>query len=124
MDKRRSSDRSRVTIVSFVRRTMPDGKSSVMEFRSVDMSPTGVFLSTEDLGVLDLDEEVELMVASSAADAELSRFYDGKARVVRSARVFSDTDKLTESGFGLMFLDADQEFMTAVEKQLAQAVSE
>ena len=123
MDERRSSDRARVTIVSFVRRTMPDGKSSVMEFRSVDLSPTGVFLSTEDLGVMDLDEEVELMVAAGA-DAEAARFYEGRARVVRSARVFSDTDTLTESGYGLMFLEADQEFMTAIEKQLALADSE
>ena len=120
MDEGRAGNRSRVTIVSYVRRTMPDGKSSIMEFRSVDLSPTGVFLSTEDFGVLDLSEEVELMVAAGG-EAEATRYYEGRARVVRSARVFSDADTLTESGYGLMFLDADQEFMAAIEKQLAAA---
>ena len=72
MDEGRAGNRSRVTIVSYVRRTMPDGKSSIIEFRSVDLSPTGVFLSTEDFGVLDLSEEVELMVAAGGEAIEIS----------------------------------------------------
>ena len=122
MDEKRSSSRSRVTIVSYVRRTMPDGNPIVMEFRSVDLSPTGVFLSTEDLGVMDLGEEVELMVATDG-DAEPARYYEGRARAVRSARVFDNADTVTESGYGLIFLDADQEFMTAIERQLVAAMS-
>jgi hypothetical protein len=118
MDERRSTDRARVSIESFLRKTMPDGKVSIMEFRSVNLSPTGVFLSTEDLGVLDLDEEVELMV-SGVADGEKTQYYEGRARVVRSARVFTEKDTLAESGFGLMFLEADKEFSAAVAARLA-----
>ena len=121
MSERRIADRERVNITTYLRKTMPDGKYALMEFRSINLSPGGIFISTEDLGMLDLDEEVEIMVSASAPalSAETdSSFYEGRARVVRSARVFDSAQLLTDSGFGLMFLDSDAAFQAAVEAHL------
>jgi len=105
MDNKRKHERKKVSIRAFVRKTLVDGGTAVMEFTSRDLSKGGIFVSTEDLSVFDLGEEIELLV-----DERGERFYTGKAKVVRSARVFSEEGIQTESGFGLMFLRPDQSF--------------
>ena len=113
MEEQRDQRRKRTEIIAFVRRALPDGRSEVSEVRSVDLSEGGVFISVEDLTVFDLGEEVELMV-----DVGDDRYYDGKARVARSARVLSADASLSESGFGLMFLGANPDFTRAIRSRL------
>jgi hypothetical protein len=84
-----------------------------MEFRTRDMSTGGAFISTEDLSIFDLGEEIEILVDDSGA-----RYYEGKARVVRAARVFSEEGSPIESGFGLMFLAPDGDFTSMLARKL------
>ena len=92
-------------ITALVRKERPEGGHLIMQFSSGDLSLGGVFISTEDLSVLELGEEIEILV-----DADQTRYYEGRARVVRSARVFSQEGGQIDSGFGLMFLSPDESF--------------
>ena len=85
----------------YVRKHLPDGRSSVQGFRSADLSAGGLYLVCEDLTLFDLGEEVELMV-----DAD-GRYHVTDARVVRSARTRGDGGGCEQrpSGFGLRFSD-------------------
>ena len=102
-ENKRKSERKPVEITSFIRKTMPDGNQSVMQFISKDLSEGGVFIVTEDLTVFDLNEEIELMVNERGEE-----YYEGRAKIVRSVRIFSDEDKPVESGYVVMFLDKDE----------------
>jgi len=84
-----------------------------MEFRSGNLSLGGIFISTEDLSIFDLGDEVDILV-----DADQERYYEGKARIVRSVRVFSDEGEQIESGFGVMFLNPDDAFRKMLEHQI------
>ena len=88
-----------------------------MQFVSKDLSPSGIFIVTDDLSVLELGDEVTLLV-----DQSRERYYEGGARVVRSARVFSEDEGVTESGFGLMFTDPPDEFREAIGAEIARIV--
>lgn len=79
------------------------------------LSVGGAFISSEDLSVFDLEEEFAIVIE----DAE-DRFYEGRARVVRSSRVFSPEHKLTQSGYGLMFIDAPPEYLTRIDRHVAK----
>ncbi len=113
MSEKRKAVRKPVLITTVIRKTTPAGKAAkgtamgyeILEFRTRDLSTGGIFLSTEDLSIFDLGEEVEILV-----DDDGARYYEGKARVVRSARVFSGEGNPVESGYGLMFLSPDGEF--------------
>ena len=107
MAEKRQHNRTPLQIKTLVRKPMPDGGTVVMEFRSKDLSRGGVFVSTEDLSIFDLGEEIEVLV-----DDRGERFYTGNARVVRSARIFSEDGTQTESGFGLMFIEPDESFVS------------
>ncbi len=125
MSEKRKAVRKPVLITTVIRKTTPAGNAAkgagmgtaggyeIMEFRTRDLSTGGIFLSTEDLSVFDLGEEVEILV-----DDDGTRYYEGKARVVRSARVFSGEGNPVESGFGLMFLSPDSEFNGMLTRKL------
>ena len=113
VDDKRRAERKEVALTTLLRKEKPEGGHSVMEFKSGNLSFGGIFVSTEDLSVLDLGEELEILV-----DADKEKYYEGKARVVRSARVFSNEGTQVDSGFGLMFLDPDESFKTMLEKKL------
>ena len=85
-----------------------------MQFMSKDLSEGGIFVVTDDLSLFDLSEEVAIIVEKGR-----SRYYEGSARVVRSARFFGGEGTLTESGFGLMFIEQDDEFKNAVAEEIA-----
>lgn len=112
-EEKRSGDRKPVALTSYVRRELPDGGRTLMQFLSKDLSKGGIFVSSEDLTILDLDEEVDVIVEQNK-----ERFFEGRARIVRSVRVFQTDDRIIESGFGLMFLAPDNEFTKMVEKEL------
>ncbi len=100
--ERRKSERKPLLVTTIVRKSPSGGGTGeyeIMEFRTRDMSSGGIFISTEDLSIFELGDEVEILVDDSG-----ERYYEGKARVVRSARVFTDEGNPVESGFGLMFL--------------------
>ena len=113
MKEKRESEREKVAITTVVRKTVPDGRYSIMEFRTLDISLGGIFISTEDLSIFDLGEEIEILV-----DDKGKKYYDGKARVVRSARILSQSGSQVESGFGLMFLNPEKEFVAMLKNKL------
>jgi hypothetical protein len=114
MEEKRQTERKKVHVTALVRKGRSDGGHMIMQFTSGDLSLGGVFISTEDLSVLELGEDIEVLV-----DADRTRYYEGKARVVRSARVFSHEGGQIDSGFGLMFLDPDANFTEMLKAQLA-----
>ena len=97
---------------------MVDGSTVLLEFRARELSSAGAFLATEDLGLLDLDEEVELQMSLAGGPYATAR-----ARVVRSQRSFVTGRALTASGFGLEFLDAEAGFRAAVDGHLRAAAT-
>ena len=113
MKDKRDHERKRVEIKAYVRKVMPDGGMAIMEFRSNNLSQGGMFISTEDVSLFDLGEEIEILV-----DDRGEKFYNGTAKVVRSAREFDREGGQTESGFGLMFLNPDETFQQMLSKKL------
>jgi hypothetical protein len=97
-----------------VRKRKEHDEVEIMEFRSRDLCIGGIFVSTEDLGLFELGEELEILI-----DDDGHKYYKGRARVVRSARVLSREGELTDSGFGLMFTSPDPDFIEIVQKKLA-----
>ncbi len=110
---KRQSERKKIVVTTVVRKQTPSGKYSIMEFQSKDMSLGGIFICSEDLSIFDLGEEVEILV-----DDNGNKYYEGKARIVRSARILNEEGGQTESGFGLMFLNPDKEFKTMLVQKL------
>ena len=113
MDEKRKNPRKRIAVTTVLRSEKPEGGHAIMEFKSGDLSFGGVFISTEDLSILDLGDEFEILV-----DANKEKYYEGSARVVRSARVFSEEGKQIDSGFGLMFLNPDEAFQAMLSGKL------
>jgi hypothetical protein len=122
MSEKRKAVRKPVLVTTFIRKSAPAGSKGkgaagggyeIMEFRTRDLSTGGIFLSTEDLSIFDLGDEVEILVDDSG-----DRYYEGRARVVRSARVFSGEGNPVESGYGLMFLSPDGEFNGMLSRKL------
>lgn len=109
----RKAQRKPMLVTTVLRRQRPGGGYEIMEFRSRDISEGGIFVCAEDLGVFDLGEELEILVDDAGA-----RYYEGKARVVRSSRVFTGEAQPLESGFGLMFLSPDTEFSQMLARKL------
>jgi len=114
MEEKRRDERKKVQVTTLVRKPRSDGGHVILQFTSGDLSLGGVFISTEDLSVLELAEEIEVLV-----DSDGTKYYEGTARVVRSARVFSQEGGQIDSGFGLMFLSPDDEFREMLKTQLA-----
>jgi hypothetical protein len=114
MQERRQGERKRVMVTTTIRKRKSDDEYEIMEFRSRDLCIGGIFISTEDLGIFDLGEELEILI-----DDDGHKYYKGKARVVRSARVLSKEGELTDSGFGLMFTSPDPDFLEIVQKKIS-----
>jgi len=87
-----------------------------MQFVSKDLSLGGIFVVTDNLSTFDLGEVVTLII-----DRDRSRYFEGSAKVVRSTRVFSKESEMTESGYGLMFAEAPEEFHAAIAEEIASA---
>ena len=103
----------------YLRKTMVDGSTLLLEFRGRDLSAAGVFIAADDLALLDPDEEVEVLLGTAAGP-----FATARARAVRSVRSFATNRGLTASGFGLEFLDAVAGFRAAIDHQLLTAASD
>ena len=111
--EKRKSLRKDVSLTSYVRKEMPDGKYVMMQFLSRDISEGGIFICTDDLSLFDLGEELTIMV-----DRNKEKLYEGKVRTVRSARSFENEGRLTDSGYGMMFLDIPPAFSAMVKMEL------
>jgi hypothetical protein len=114
MQERRQSERKRVMVTTTIRKRKGNDEYEIMEFRSRDLCVGGIFVSTEDLSLFDLGEELEILI-----DDDGHKYYKGKAKVVRSARVLSREGELTDSGFGLMFTSPDPDFMEIIQKKIS-----
>jgi hypothetical protein len=116
-DKRKNSRKPLLTttVIRRAARGSTKGDYEILEFRTRDMSTGGIFISTEDLSIFDLGDEVEILVDDAG-----ERYYEGKSRVVRAARVFSEEGTPIESGFGLMFLSPDADFAGMLERRLKE----
>ena len=98
----------------YLRKTMVDGSTLLLEFRGRDLSAAGVFVAADDLTLLDLDEEVEVLLGTAGGP-----FATAPARTVRSVRSFAAGRGLTASGYGLVFVAADARFRAAIDYHLA-----
>jgi hypothetical protein len=105
MDEKRGSERKRIELTAVVRKPLSHQGYTLMEFSSRDLAAGGIFILAADLSLFDLGEELDILIAGAGR-----RFYEGKAKVVRSARVFSRREERLESGFGLMFEGCDPDF--------------
>jgi hypothetical protein len=114
MQERRFGERKRVMVTTAIRKRKSEDEYEIMEFRSRDLCIGGIFISTEDLSIFDLGEELEILI-----DDDGRKYYKGKARVVRSARVLSKQGELTDSGFGLMFTSPDPDFLEIIQKKIS-----
>ncbi|MBN1699660.1 MAG: PilZ domain-containing protein [Spirochaetales bacterium] len=99
MRDKREYKRKTFLIKTIVKKVLPNGDTSIMEFVSTNLSEGGIFILSEDLSIFDLGEEFDIIV-----DYNKKRYYEGKVRLVRSARNFSKANELKKSGYGLMFL--------------------
>jgi hypothetical protein len=117
MAEKRKASRKALIITTVIRKATSEtgagGDYEILEFRTRDVSSGGIFISTEDLSLFDLGEELEILV-----DDEGDRYYEGRARIVRSARVFTEEGTPIESGFGLMFLSPDGELSGMIARKL------
>lgn len=100
-------------LVVYVRKTLVNGSTVLLEFRARELSARGAFVASDDLGLLDLDEEVEVLAGTAAGP-----FVAAPARVAWSQRSFAGG--LTASGYGLEFLAADVAFGAAVDARLRE----
>lgn len=113
MNEKRSSERKGDELTTVVRRPLSHKGYTVMEFISRDLSEGGIFILAEDLSLFDLGEDLDILIDDSGR-----RYYEGKATVVRSARVFSQQEERLESGFGLMFQSPGQAFRQMLAERL------
>ena len=70
MDERRSEERKPIIITTIIRKIKPQSGYEVLEFKSKDLCLGGIFVSTEDLSLFDLGEEMEILV-----DDDGKRYY-------------------------------------------------
>lgn len=114
--EKRQHQRKPVSLTTYIRQTMPDGKNRLRQFESRDLSSGGVFITTEDLSLYDIGEDLEIIVTRDGQD-----YYMGGARVVRSAKQYESGDDGSDSGFGLCFVEPDDAFSAAVSESLRGA---
>jgi len=112
MQEKRSSERKRLEVTTVIRKPLSHQGATVMEFISRDLSDGGIFILSEDLSIFDLGEELDILI-----DNRGERYYEGRARVVRSARIISDREARLESGFGLMFAALKDDFHHMLDEQ-------
>jgi len=114
MKEKRDDKRKKLTVTTIVRKMKSAGGQAIMEFRSRDLSRGGLFVSTENLDLFDLGEEIEILV-----DHKGEKYYEGKAEVVRSARIFGEEGEILDCGYGLMFLNPGKDFKEMLLVKLA-----
>ena len=85
---------------------MADGKTRLMEFRARELSHRRLFLAADDLGLLDVGEEVELLIAAPG-----ERLSSGRARVLGSERVFGQP----ASGYRLAWTAPDARLRAVID---------
>ena len=115
---KRKSDRLDLSYVTYVRKALPDGNYNLLQFSTKDLSQGGVFITTDDLSLLEIGEECEVML-----EEKKEKLYQTQAKVVRGARVFTQGEEQTLSGFGLMFYDPEDDFLGMLQNQLSGEVN-
>jgi c-di-GMP-binding flagellar brake protein YcgR len=118
MVEKRKDERKQYFLKTIIKKADSHKNVSIMEFRTINLSLGGIFISTEDLSLFELGEEINILV-----DDHNERFYEGRVRVVRSARIFNEDSRPTESGFGLMFLEPSKDFISMIEKTIIRSQS-
>lgn len=114
MEEKRDNERKKIAVTTIVRKIKPAGGQAIMEFRSRDLSRGGLFISTENLDLFDLGEEIEILV-----DQKGEKYYEGKAEIVRSARIFGKESEILDCGYGLMFMNPGEDFIEMLLERLA-----
>ena len=114
MEEKRDNERKKIAVTTIVRKMKPAGGQAIMEFRSRDLSRGGLFISTENLDLFDLGEEIEILV-----DHDGEKYYEGKAEVVRSARIFGEESEILDCGYGIMFINPGEDFKEMLLAKLA-----
>ena len=106
-----------VAVPVFLRQMMADGKTRLLEFRTRELSHHQLFLAADDLGLLDVGEEVEVLIGAPG-----ERLRCGRACVVGSERVFgargwetADGLRLTASGYRLAWSAPGADLRAAID---------
>ena len=97
----------------YLRQMMADGKTRLLEFRARELSHRQVFLAADDLGLLDVGEEVELLIAARG-----ERLSCARALVVSSERVFGRRTDVTASGYRLAWAAPDGRLRAVIDRCL------
>jgi hypothetical protein len=115
---KRQAERLDLSYVTYVRKALPDGNYNLMQFSTKDLSQGGVFITSDDLSLLEVGEECEVML-----EDKKEKLYQTQAKVVRGARVFTQGGEQTLSGFGLMFFDPEDDFLDLLQNQLSGGIN-
>ena len=83
-----------------VHKSSRDGGTSVLRLMSQDISDGGIFVLTDDMSILELDQEVSLEAKLHGKPVSL-----GRAVVMRAQERFDKKGQPTGGGFGLKFAD-------------------
>lgn len=113
MQEKRTSHREQKKIITYIRKNISEEINNLMEFVTSDISAGGVYILCDDLNLFELGEEFNIMVRD-----DQNEYYEGNAKVVRSARTFSNEKKQNQSGFGLMFLEMNDSFQEMLQRQI------
>ena len=110
MEEKRTKDRIDLPLVTYIREKKDDGYV-IHQFLTKNLSETGLFICADNRALFQLGDDLEIMV-----DDKEKKYYEGKAKVVRSAKIFTDDDTPTESGFGLLLTETNQEYGALIKK--------
>jgi hypothetical protein len=81
-------------------RSLPDGQTKKIYLKTHDISLGGVFLSSENLRLFDVEESVHVVLT----DADRTVF-EGEAKIVWAEALYDSQGSVLKSGYGLKFLN-------------------
>jgi hypothetical protein len=96
----RSWPRSPLSALITVSKGRRDLGSTILRLSSANVSDGGIFLESDDLSLLELDDEVTLQIMKGDAKTDL-----GKAVVVRAHMMRDMRGRAVAGGFGLRFME-------------------
>jgi hypothetical protein len=100
METMTRAQRKSLRINVSVKKTLSGDNYRLIELRSVNLSDTGLLLSSDDLGLFAVGERLEL-----AATYKKKKYDLGAARVVRKQATHQGKGPAIRTGFGLVFID-------------------
>lgn len=95
-----------VTVI--IIKPLPEDKRQINQFMTLNLSENGVFVICEEMEVLKIGETYEGIL-----DVE-SKHYSIPFMVIRKTKIIDKDDIITESGYGLMFINPSIEMINEI----------